>query len=124
MLRINNILKHALRITGGRKVIWRPFDKRTQNDRGEFVNQYSANVEIYGSWQPVSNKESALMGMKASDVLNKLYVSSNVEVVANMTSPDLIIVDGHEYEVIETQDWYVDGKGNPGWKEVICSRKT
>lgn len=120
MIKINNILKQALKVTGGRNVIWKPFDKRTQNDRGEFVNTYSANVSIFGSWQPVSNKERAQMGMKVSDVLNKLYISANVETVANMTSPDLIIVDGQEYEVIETQNWY----GQNGWKEVICSKKT
>jgi len=119
MIRIGNILNKALGSIGSRKVIWKRFDKRTQNDRGEFVNQYHTNKVIYGSFQPVSARQKAQMGVKVSDVYNKLFVSQNVLGIDRLKSPDIIIVDGIDYEVIDVQDWY----GQNGWKEVLCSRK-
>lgn len=120
MINVSNLLSSAIGLIGGRTMGWKPFDKKAQNTRGEFVNKYFACVEIYGSWQPVSNKERAQLGMKVSDVVQKLYVSANVNGIDRLKSPDVILDGAIEYEVIAVQDWY----GQNGWKEVLCCRKT
>lgn len=120
MINVSNLLSSAIGLIGGRTMGWKPFDKKTQNTRGEFVNKYFACVEIYGSWQPVSANQKAQMGFKVSDVIQKLYVSANVNGIDRLNSPDIIIDGFAEYEVIAVQDWY----GQNGWKEVLCCRKT
>lgn len=115
-MNLPNLLNIALGAIGGEGVAWRRFESRTQNSRGQWITNYEPETSIIGSWQAVDSRRIKELELDTSKTYRNLYTSNAVDHVNRGESPDMIIANGKQYEVVGNTDWLIEN----GWRGLLC----
>ena len=108
-----SLLSQALSQHKKTKAVWYPMKERTLDDRGVYVNTYCDPVTIYGSFQPMIMATIKAMGLDLTKQYYVMYTSNPVLPLVSK-SPDRMVIECREFEVLGVMDWY----GTSGWREI------
>jgi hypothetical protein len=113
----SNLLGLALTVIAPQGVEWHKFASRTQNGRGDWINNYETPVALWGSWQPLDQAKYQQLGLDLAKKYFVLYVSAGVDGVERAKAGDLIIRGGRKYQVEDAANDWLD---IDGWRGVMC----
>ncbi|MFY3543101.1 phage collar protein [Achromobacter xylosoxidans] len=111
-----NLLGIAAGVIAQQAPVWLKFKARTQNERGQWVNEYEAPQPIQGCWQPVGESTIRDLGLDTAKRYHNLYTSHPIDNVQRGAAPDQLIYGGRRHDVVGGADWYTQD----GWRGILC----
>lgn len=92
------------------------WNSRTLNNRGLWVSNYDASIDIRVSPQPVPRSVYKQLGLDFSKDAWHFYSDVNLQDLARDTASDHILFDDKRFEIVTQKDWFVVD----GWTNVIA----
>ena len=114
-----NLLNLALSVIRPVYFSYQPFIGSRVNALGVKTPSYGTSVQFRGSLQPVDSATYKMLNLDMMKEYKRVWIPNEVRGIDRKNTPDRIIFDGMNYNVIHCIPWH----HYDGWNEVVVVRE-